>query len=156
MAKNILRRMKFDTKTVNSVTELVLHHDETIDATHRSVKKWLNRIGEEQFRRLLEIRKADVRAQNPRFEAERLQKVVKITEILEEILLQEQCFTLKDLAVNGRDLIKEGIPSGKSIGYALNLLLNYVINGECENTKEVLLDKFRENRGIIDEFGQGN
>jgi len=156
MAKNILRRMKFDSMTVNSVTELVLHHDEKIDATHKSVKKWLNRIGEEQFRRLLEVRKSDVKAQNPQFEAERLQKVERITEILEEILVQEQCFTLKDLAVNGRDLIKEGIPSGKSIGYALNLLLNNVIDGECDNTKEALLSRLRENRGIIDEFGQGN
>lgn len=156
MAKNILRRMKFDNVTINSVTEIVLHHDETIDATHKCIRRWLNRIGEEQFRRLLEVRKADIKAQNPEFEGERLRKVSKIMLILEEIIAAEQCFSLKDLAVDGNDILNAGISTGKQVGFALNLLLEYVINDECENTKDALLNKLCEIRGHIDEFRQSN
>ena len=93
----------------------------------------LNRIGEEQFRRLLELRKADVSAQNPDYIEERLCKIQKIEELLENILSKEQCFSLKDLAVNGNDVMKYMGCSGKMVGYWLNHLLNMVINGEIEN-----------------------
>ena len=102
------------------------------------------------------MRKADVKAQNPEFEEERLRKVSKIMLILEEIIAEEQCFSLKDLEVNGNDVLDAGISAGKQVGFALNLLLEYVINDECENTKDALLSKLCEIRGQIDEFGQSN
>ena len=58
---------------------------------------------------------------------------------IEKIIEENQCFSLKDLAINGNDLIGIGFKTGKAIGTTLNLLLNKVINEECENDKEVLL-----------------
>jgi tRNA nucleotidyltransferase (CCA-adding enzyme) len=48
---------------------------------------------------------------------------------------------LKKLEVNGNDLIKIGYKSGKELGKTLNLLLQMVIDGDCPNNKEILLQE---------------
>ena len=70
----------------------------------------------------------------------RLQKIDNIEYILEEILQDDECFSLKDLAVNGKDLITIGYKPGKEIGEVLNNLLDSVISGEYKNKKEKLLE----------------
>ena len=61
-----------------------------------------------------------------------------------EVLADEECFTLKQLAVNGNDLINMGITEGKMIGSTLKLLLSLVIDEKVENTRGALLDKAKE------------
>ena len=134
----IMKRLKFDMKTINNVVELVRYHDATFEVSKKHVKRWLNKIGEEQFRRLLEVRVADVRAQNPRYEQDRCEKICDIENILEEVLQENECFSLKDLAVNGKDLIEIGFHPGKELGNTLNDLLQLVIDG-VDNNRETLL-----------------
>lgn len=137
---NIMKRLRFDNETRNNVIELVYYHDATFEVGKKYVKRWLNKIGEEQFRRLLEVRKADILGQKPDFEQSRIDKVDNIKQILEEVLQEDECFSLKDLAVNGKDLIGIGYKSGKQLGVALQGLLNCVIGEEVNNNKEELLE----------------
>ena len=58
----------------------------------------------------------------------------------ERILASGACRNLRQLAVNGKDLIEEGIPSGKAVGEMLNRLLMQVIEGSLPNEREVLLE----------------
>lgn len=58
----------------------------------------------------------------------------------ERILASGACWNLRQLAVNGKDLIEEGIPSGKAVGETLNRLLMQVIEGSLPNEREVLLE----------------
>lgn len=58
----------------------------------------------------------------------------------ERILASGACRNLRQLAVNGKDLIEEGIPSGKAVGEMLNQLLMQVIEGSLPNEREVLLE----------------
>lgn len=139
MTKTIMKRLKFDNDTINKVTELVFYHDATFVVERKSVKRWLNKLGEEQFRRLLRIRIADIKAQNNTFEKERIQKIINIQMLLDDVLQENECFTLRDLAINGNDLIQYGIPEGKIIGTILNTLLTMVIDGEANNDKDNLL-----------------
>jgi tRNA nucleotidyltransferase (CCA-adding enzyme) len=60
--------------------------------------------------------------------------------VLEKVLSEEQCFSLKNLAVNGKDLLGAGIAQGVKIGNTLDFLLEMVINGDVENKKESLLE----------------
>lgn len=133
---SIMKRLRFDNETRNNVVELVYYHDATFEVGNKCVKRWLNKIGEKQFRRLLEIRKADIKEQKPDYEESRIEKVNNIENILEEILSEKSCFSLKDLAVNGND-VKEvmKLKEGKDIGYWLNEILKRVIDGELENNK---------------------
>ena len=133
---SIMKRLRFDNETRNNVVELVYYHDATFEVGNKYVKRWLNKIGEKQFRRLLEIRKADIKGQKPDYEESRIEKVCNIESIFEEILSEKSCFSLKDLAVNGND-VKEvmKLKEGKDIGYWLNEILKRVIDGELENNK---------------------
>lgn len=137
---SIMKRLRFDNETRNNVVELVYYHDATFEVGNKYVKRWLNKIGEKQFRRLLEIRKADIKGQKPDYEESRIEKVNNIESIIVEILSEKSCFSLKDLAVNGND-VKEvmKLKEGKDIGYWLNEILKRVIDGELENNKDDLV-----------------
>lgn len=139
MAEAIMKRLKFDNNTISKVKELAFYHDATFEVSKKHIKRWLNRLGEEQFRRLLKIRIADVKAQALEYEQERIAKISHIQMLLDEVLQENECFTLKDLAINGKDLIEHGIPEGKTIGTILNTLLTMVIDGEINNDKSNLL-----------------
>ena len=141
MTDAIMKRLRFDNETRNNVVELVYYHDATFEVGKKYVKRWLNKIGEKQFRRLLEIRKADIKGQKSNYDQSRIDKVEDIKQILEDVLQEDECFTLKNLAVNGKDLINIGYKSGKELGNALSQLLQSVIDGDCPNTKDELLQR---------------
>ena len=65
-------------------------------------------------------------------------------EMYEEIREEGECFSLKDLAVNGQDLMAAGARPGPALGEALRYLLDLVIEDPSLNQKEILLGKFRE------------
>lgn len=140
MTNEIMKRLRFDNDTREKVVELVYYHDATFEVGKKYIKRWLNKIGEEQFRRLLNVRRADIKAQADINQKTRLQKIDNIGYILEEVLQDDECFSLKDLAVNGKDLITIGYKPGKEIGDVLNNLLDSVISGEYINEKEKLLE----------------
>ena len=140
MTDTIMKRLRFDNDTREKVVELVYYHDATFEVGKKYIKRWLNKIGEEQFRRLLNVRRADIKAQADINQETRLQKIDNIGYILEEVLQDDECFSLKDLAVNGKDLITIGYKPGKEIGEVLNNLLDSVISGEYINEKEKLLE----------------
>ena len=140
MTDKIMRRMRFSNYIRESVVELVFYHDATIEEGEKYVKRWLGKIGETQFRRLLELKKADINAHNPQYSPINMGKVKRVENILKKVLSEQQCFTLKDLAVNGDDLITVGYKQGKEIGNTLKQLLEAVIEGAIANEKEVLLE----------------
>lgn len=139
ITETVLKRLKYSTSIIKAVTELVKRHDTAMVPKMRSIRRLLNAVGEDRVRQLIEVRKADLSAQSEMGKA-RIPDLFEVHEKLEEILRQQQCFSLKDLAVNGDDLIRLGIKPGKEIGETLNLLLNKVIDEELENDKEKLMD----------------
>ena len=58
---------------------------------------------------------------------------------LNEIIEAEECFSIKDLAINGKDLIALGVKPGKDIGIILNKLLEKVIEDPDLNNRESLI-----------------
>lgn len=139
MTNNIMKRLRFDNDTRNKVVELVFYHDLFVE-DRKDIKKLLNIIGIEQFERLLEIKRADAKAHNPICAKERIENINNIEQIFKEIVRNNECFSLKDLAVDGKDLIDLGCyKSGKELGEILDKLLQMVING-VNNNKEVLLE----------------
>ncbi|MEW9093753.1 MAG: CCA tRNA nucleotidyltransferase [Clostridiaceae bacterium] len=138
-AEQILKRMKYDNKIIEKVVTLIKYHDREISGS-KSIKKLLNLIGEESFKDLLKVKIADMQAQNLDFYKERYDKLVNIEEKLNRIIETKECFTIKDLAINGKDLINIGIKQGKEIGDILNHLLDIVLENPEMNTKEKLIE----------------
>jgi tRNA nucleotidyltransferase (CCA-adding enzyme) len=87
----------------------------------------------------LEVQKADNSANNLSRATPRLDTIDKAKIVLNEIINQQQCFTLKDLKISGKDLIDLGIPIGPEIGKMLNIILSLVISDDLNNTREELI-----------------
>lgn len=142
MAGSILRRLKFDNDTRKRVARLVQVHDDLqIAAAQRSVRRAVYRIGADLFPDYLKVRRADIMAQNPDVRQEKLNELAGIEEMYQKILEAQQCLSLKDLAVTGRDLIEAGMQPGPELGRTLNQLLELVIEHPEYNTKESLLER---------------
>lgn len=142
MAGGILRRLKFDNDTRKRVARLVQVHDDLqIAAAQRSVRRAVYRIGADLFPDYLKVRRADIMAQNPDVRQEKLNELARIEEMYQRILEAQQCLSLKDLAVTGRDLIEAGMQPGPELGRTLNQLLELVIEHPEYNTKESLLER---------------
>ena len=139
MAKNILGYMKYPNDITETVCTLIQYHDFRFPAVPKNVKKLLNKIGEENFRLLLKVRRADISAQSPHYIPEKLALLDETEKVFERVIAEEQCFKIKDLKINGKDLMELGVPQGKKIGQILETLLMTVINEEIENKKNTLL-----------------
>ncbi len=139
IAKNVLRRLKFDNDTLRKVTRLVYYHDYRMPAEAGNVRRAVNRIGEDIFPYYMEVRRADVLAQSMYRREEKIRNLDEIEELYRDIVKKEQCVSLKKLAVTGKDLIGAGMEPGKEIGKKLNELLELVIEKPELNTKKELL-----------------
>ena len=143
IAEKVLKRLKYDMKTIDIVKKLIKYHDLKIEPNEKSVKRALNKIGEDFFPTLLEIKSGDAIAHRSPHAERCMDEICEIEKIYKKILSDNQCFSLKDLAVNGQDLIDLGFSEGTNIGKILNDLLEAVIDGNIQNEKQFLL-KFAE------------
>ncbi len=142
LAGGILRRLKFDNDTIYRVKHLVNVHDYMqIGPGKKGVRRAVVRIGKDHFEDYLKLRRADILAQNPAMQQEKLEALKSIEKIYQEILKEQDCLSLKDLAVTGRDLIEAGLKPGPKLGEELNRLLELVIEYPEYNTKEELLSR---------------
>lgn len=139
IAKDIMRRLKFDNKTIYYVTNLVRYHDVKVELRRKAVRHAIHKIGEDIFPYLFEVKRADFLAQSMYQRAEKEQELQQLQEIYEEIKKNKECVSLKDLAVTGKDLIRAGIKEGPEVGSELKKLLALVIEEPERNTKEYLL-----------------
>lgn len=137
IAHKILRRLRFDRRSAERIEQLVLWHDRQIQPTEKSVARALRLMGEEPLRQLFAVKRADNLAQ-PMELRPRQQEITALEEIMESLLAKEQCFTLRQLAVNGRDLMEFGL-QGAAIGKMLRELLDAVVDGALENDRAGLL-----------------
>lgn len=140
----ILNRLKFPTKTVKHVVHLVKHHmiyytDKWTDA---DIRQFLARIGIEYIDDLLIIREASewtkTRKKKKNNQLDEFKK--RISHIIES----KNPLVLKDLAVNGNDLLGIGVNDGKKIGNILNKLMEIVIVAPDLNKKNILLNIVKE------------
>lgn len=139
MTRQILRRLKFDNDTIDKVTKIVRFHDQEVAATPEGVRRAVNRMGEDIFRMLFAVKRADIAAQSDYLREDKLKKLAYIQELYDDICRKNECVSLKDLAVTGTDLIALGVPPGREIGRLLNELLEAVLEEPERNTREELL-----------------
>ena len=141
IARKVLNELRYDKKTIDIVTKLILYHDRPVDTTKKAVKKMINLLGSyEMFKDWISLRFADILAQNPKYSRSKLEKLVKIELIAQEIIDLGEPFTLKELVVNGNDIMKLGY-KGNEVGKILERLLEIVIEDERLNNREYLISQ---------------
>jgi len=137
MTRNILKRLKYDNHTIKEVLALIKYHDTPIPPQKNEVKKYLNLLGEDLLNKLFTVKFADCSGK-PNMGGKRYEDSVKAKEIMEQIIENGECYSLKSLAICGSDLLKENI-AGEHIGEILNAVLFEVIEEKLPNEKSVLL-----------------
>ena len=141
MARVILRRLKFDNDTTDRVCRLVRWHDDNPEISERNMRRAISRIGVEQYPALFVVKRADTMAQSAYGRDEKLAYIAEYERMYQEILDKQQCLTIKDLAVDGKDLIQAGMKPGKELGEVLKKFLEIVLEEPEKNTKEALLQE---------------
>lgn len=142
MSRQILRRLRYDNDTIHAVTRLVRYHDygNDVEPDMRIVRRAVNKIGEDIFPLLLKVKKSDILAQSDYKRKEKLDRVEQWQLLYEKIMEENQCVSLKTLAVTGSDLIAAGMKPGRELGVMLQKLLELVLEQPECNTKEYLLE----------------
>ena len=151
IAKKVLTRLKYDNNNIKKVLKLIKFHDYPLTLSEKSLKKLIHKFGQSEIYILLELKKADNLGQNPNYR-NRLNEIEEARLMIEKIIIGDNCFSIKDLKINGKDLIKIGIKEGKEIGYILNQLLNLVINNEISNNYDDLIEKAIELKKEKDDY----
>lgn len=146
MANGILRRLKFDNDTIRKVAALIRWHDDRPLLEEAAVRRRIHCVGLEQYPALFEVKRADTLAKNRYKRKEKLTYLAEYERIYQEILDKKQCLNLKDLAVNGQDLIQMGMKPGKEIGDTLKKLLFRVLEHPEDNEREILINFIRTER----------
>jgi tRNA nucleotidyltransferase (CCA-adding enzyme) len=141
LARGILRRLKFDNETTDRVCRLVQWHDDTPELQEKAVRRAINRIGREQYPALFAVKQADMMAQSSFRREEKLARLEGYRRLYQKIIDERQCISVKELAINGSDLIAAGMQPGKEIGEVLKQLLDQVLEDPAQNTKENLLEQ---------------
>lgn len=142
IAGNIFKRLKFDRDTMDRACNLIRYHDDRFPATPRNVRRAMNRIGND-FPLYIEVRYADTLAQSQFARDEKLKLIDDTFNLYQEIIEKKEAVTIKDLAVNGKDLMGAGVSQGKEIGRVLKAMLEDVLDDPGHNSKDYLLEPER-------------
>ena len=150
MAKDIMRRLKFDNETTDYVVRLVNAHSDYIMLTEvqeenqASMRQMMHRLGPDLMELLWELQLSDVLAGPSDLLQTRLKALAYLKKLHKEVTERGDCVSLKQLAVNGKDLIRLGVQPGKQIGEALEKLLEGVLKDPAANEKEQLLERVKQ------------
>ena len=136
-ADAILRRLKAPTAFREQVVLLIEQHMTPLMPERKLLRRRLSSLGSSMLHRLLTLQAADWGGKGTD-EIRENGDFSEIRRILEEIELEEACLSLKNLAVNGHDLIAAGF-TGPAIGKTLNQLLSLVLDEQLPNEKDALL-----------------
>lgn len=152
-ARQILRRLKFDNDTVSMVSCLIRYHDRRhenclIDGVYsekgkKGMRRLMNEAGKSAMPLLFCLQQADLRAQSTYKQEEKLQKLAAARRCYDEVIAAKDAVTVKELAINGSDLIAMGMQPGPQLGKVLQYLLENVLQYPQNNTKHKLEEMVR-------------
>lgn len=138
LAAAALVRLRFDRRTAETVETLISSHSLPLLPEEAMLRRRLNRLGEENLRLLIRLEEADALGKGVS-DGEYLSGLQKLPAMLDRMKTEGQCFSRKDLAVKGNDLLALGIPPGRELGRILDLLLGEVLDGRIPNERGFLL-----------------
>ena len=148
-AREIARRFKMPRAFAEDMALLVGRHDDIVEETPRAVKRMLRKLQErpDLFLHLCAMKRADTLSQAPRC-AGRLEMVANLERILDEVLEENAAFSLRDLAVSGKDLVSAGYAPGPEFRVTLEAALEAVINEQIKNDAEEIW-RFWDTEGFL-------
>lgn len=146
ISQEILKRLKFDNNTIKTVYILIKEHMVNRNNLKLpTIKKFINRVGVDNLNYLFDLQIADIKGHKAPHD---FSYVIKLKNSVQEILARKEPLSIKELAINGNDLMKIGYPKGIIIGTVLNDLLELVIKKPELNRKDILIGEANKKLGI--------
>lgn len=142
----ILKRLKFSNEIIKNTLHLILNHMFHYEPnwSNAAIRRLIMRVGIENFDNLFDLRIADAYGKNncpPQLSGTPWSdNLIELKNRIHEEITKNNALSLKDLKINGQDLIGLGIPKGKIIGVILNELFETVTDDPLMNDKEKLLN----------------
>ena len=143
--KAILTRLKFSNAQIDAVCHLIKEHMFNYESSwsDAAVRRFVQRVGKENIDALFDLRLADIygmkRVKVRLHDTAVCGKLLELRERVDKALQEKSAMGLKDLAVNGGDLIALGIPAGKKMGAILKELFEAVTDDPAMNSRDALL-----------------
>ena len=149
IAARVADALRLDRASQDRIVRLVAHHDIPLrneqgkpNTDRAFLLRRLNQFGEEDLRALFRIHRADRIATGYSSREKEDARLAERMAALDSLLAEKPCFSLRDLAINGRDLTALGL-RGEAVGRALNAALDAVMQGTVPNEREPLLEHVR-------------
>jgi tRNA nucleotidyltransferase/poly(A) polymerase len=139
-AFEIMSRFRYPNAVIEKVLRLIKEHmfhyeDNWSDA---AVRRFIIRAGEDLIPELMQLRLADTAGTSGA--APDPAMLLPFMRRIEAVLSRSRALSLKNLAVNGRDLLAAGVAPGQHVGIILNELLEAVVEDPELNNREKLLE----------------
>ena len=139
MADAVLLRLKAPTALRQQVTELIGQHMTKLEPDKKLLRRRLGKLGSQRLLELLQLQEADMGSKGTG-KPEEMEQFPQLRALTQEVLAEDACFSIKDLAVSGWDLQQIGMTPGPDIGKALGWLLGQVQDEVLPNERDVLLN----------------
>lgn len=146
IARKLLTKLRFSNNEINNICHLIenhmFHYEESW--SDAAIRRFVVRVKPENIEDLIDLRLADMYGKYNMpiqiKESNACDLLIQLQDRIKKIQEENSAFTLKSLAVSGKDLMEIGIPSGKLIGKILDSLLETVLDDPKQNSKDVLLN----------------
>ena len=138
IARDIMKRLRFDRETINKVCKLIYYHDYRPEPDPKAVRKAVYLIGPELFPLYIKVQWADNCGKSLYKRKEKQERVSRVARVYEQVMAEKPCLSRKELAINGEDLRELGI-RGREMGDILESALLMVLDRPEMNDREVLL-----------------
>lgn len=150
MAERILRRLRYSTQLIRRVTVLIREHMLDVGMGAAGIRRLIARVGRDLIPELLAVREADFLAHSTELILRSLDDFDRFRSRLKRILEEEGAIEMRDLAVNGGDVLEIlGCRPGPVVGRVLKVLWNEVLADPRKNNRTYLLARTRELAGEL-------
>jgi tRNA nucleotidyltransferase (CCA-adding enzyme) len=144
LAEKMLRRLRCDNAARQEVVKLIEYHDIEPPQTEKGVRRLAAKLGPEQVHRLIQCWRADSDDRAPAIRDRNLAIIQVTAQLLERSEAENQCFSMQNMEINGRDILALGLGPGPKVGIILQSLLQAVTDGELENNHQTLVARAKE------------
>lgn len=140
ICERVLTGLKFPKQFILNVCLLVRLHDTYVDTDRIAVHKFMSEYPDEIIEKLQILQEADILAHSP-LGLKRLEHLEELKKIGAELRSSGAVFDIKDLEIDGNDIIGLGAPKGPEIGRILGFVFENYLEEKCPNKREDLLEE---------------
>ncbi|MCC8112153.1 MAG: HD domain-containing protein [Ruminococcus sp.] len=138
IARKILKRLCMSKKRANPICTLILRHDTPLPTDIKQMNRLVLAFGVKGMQKVIQFHRADSAGQSPASLEADLPKLELAQQLLDQLVEERKCLHLKDLEIDGNDLIEIRFEEEPRIGEVLDMILHLVIDGKLTNQKNVL------------------